>query len=63
MFKEEGGVSFWMVMFTVSLEHDFPLAGHRVGNPAALRRWLTAYAAAVSTTASYESIRGAATFG
>ena len=44
-------------------EHDFPLAGHRVGNPAALRRWLTAYAAAVSTTASYESIRDAATSG
>lgn len=44
-------------------EHDFPLAGRRVRNPAALRRWMTAYAAAVSTTASYETIRDAATSG
>lgn len=44
-------------------EHDFPLSGHRVRNPAALRRWLTAYAAASSSTASYETIRDAATSG
>ncbi len=44
-------------------EHDFPLAGHRVRNTAALRRWLTAYAAATATTASYETIRDAATPG
>ena len=42
-------------------EHDFPLAGHRVRNPAALRRWLTAYSAVTATTASYEAIRDAAT--
>ena len=44
-------------------EHDFPLMGHRVRNPAALRRWLTAYAAVTSSTASYEAIRDAATSG
>jgi hypothetical protein len=44
-------------------EHDFPLSGHQVRNPAALRRWLTAYAAASSSTASYETIRDAATSG
>ena len=44
-------------------EHDFPLSGHRVRNPAALRRWLTAYAAASSSSASYETIRDAATSG
>ncbi len=39
-----------------------PYAVHRrVRNPAALRRWLTAYAATTSTTASYETIRDAAT--
>lgn len=45
------------------VEHDLPLAGRSVRNPAALRRWLEAYAAAVSTIASYESIRDAATAG
>ena len=44
-------------------EHDLPLAGRRVRNPATLRRWLTAYAAATSTAASYEAIRDAATSG
>lgn len=44
-------------------EHDFPLSGHRVRNPAALRRWLTAYAAASSSSASYETIRDAAASG
>lgn len=45
------------------VEHDLPLAGHRVRNPATLRRWLTAYAATTSTTAAYEVIRDAATSG
>lgn len=44
-------------------EHELPMAGHRVRNPAALRRWLTAYAASTSTVASYEAIRDAATSG
>jgi predicted AAA+ superfamily ATPase len=44
-------------------ERDFPELGLRIRNPAALRRWLTAYAAASSTTASYEKIRDAATGG
>ncbi len=44
-------------------EHDFPLAGHRLRNPAALRRWLTAYSAVTATNASYEAIRDAATSG
>ncbi|HEY8868425.1 MAG TPA: DUF4143 domain-containing protein [Candidatus Limnocylindrales bacterium] len=42
------------------LEHDFvELGGYVVRNPQALRGWLTAYAAATSTTASYETIRDA----
>ena len=44
-------------------ERDFPELGITIRNPAALRRWLTAYAAATSTTASYETIRDAATGG
>jgi predicted AAA+ superfamily ATPase len=45
------------------VERDFEDLGHRIRNPAALRRWMTAYAAATSTTASYETIRDAATSG
>jgi uncharacterized protein len=45
------------------VEHDFAELGRAVRNPAALRRWMTAYAAASSTTASYETIRDAATGG
>jgi predicted AAA+ superfamily ATPase len=44
-------------------ERDFPELGIRIRNPTTLRRWLTAYAAASSTTASYETIRDAATGG
>jgi predicted AAA+ superfamily ATPase len=39
------------------VEKDFPQLGQRVRNPEALRRWMTAYAAATSTTASFEKIR------
>lgn len=45
------------------VERDFPELGHSLRNPAALRRWMAAYAAASSTTASYEKIRDAATSG
>lgn len=45
------------------VERDFEEQGHRVRRPATLRAWLTAYAAATSTTASYETIRDAATSG
>jgi uncharacterized protein len=45
------------------VDRDFEEMGHRVRNPAALRRWLTAYAAATSTATSYEKIRDAATSG
>jgi predicted AAA+ superfamily ATPase len=45
------------------VDRDVPEMGHRVRNPAALRRWLAAYAAATATTASYERIRDAATSG
>lgn len=38
------------------LDRDFAEAGREVRNPAALRRWLTGYAAAVSSTTSQESI-------
>jgi predicted AAA+ superfamily ATPase len=45
------------------IERDFEELGHRIRNPAGLRRWMAAYAAATSTTASYETIRDAATSG
>lgn len=45
------------------VEHEFPQSGRSVRRPATLRRWLAAYAAAASTTASYEAIRDAATAG
>lgn len=45
------------------VEHDFPEQGHLVRRPVTLRAWLTAYAAATSTTASYSAILGAATPG
>jgi uncharacterized protein len=45
------------------VDRDFPESGHSVRNPKLLRRWLAAYAAATGTTASYESIRDAATAG
>jgi predicted AAA+ superfamily ATPase len=45
------------------VERDFDELGSRVRNPAVLRRWMTAYAAASSTTASFEVIRDAASPG
>lgn len=45
------------------VDRDFPELGHPIRNPAALRRWMTAYAAASSTTTSFEAIRDAATGG
>jgi predicted AAA+ superfamily ATPase len=46
------------------LDHDVQQsAGRRVRRPASLRAWLAAYAAATSSTASYETIRDAATGG
>jgi predicted AAA+ superfamily ATPase len=44
-------------------EVDFEEQGHRVNRPATLRAWLEAYAAATSTTASYNTILDAATPG
>ena len=46
-----------------AVNNDFDDFGQAVRNRAALRRWLTAYAAAVSSTTSYEKIRDAATAG
>ncbi len=43
------------------VEKEFPLLGFTVRNPPALRRWMVAYAAATATTATYETIRDAAT--
>ena len=45
------------------VDHDFPEMGQQVRRPDTLRRWMEAYAAATSTTASYEVIRDAATSG
>jgi predicted AAA+ superfamily ATPase len=45
------------------VDRDVADAGARVRSPATLRRWLAAYAAATATTASYDTIRDAATSG
>ncbi len=45
------------------VDRDFEEQGVMVRKPDQLRRWMTAYAAASSTTASYETIRNAATAG
>jgi uncharacterized protein len=46
------------------IDRDFPdVMGRNLRNPAALRRWLAAYAAATATTTSYERIRDAASSG
>lgn len=45
------------------IDRDFPVAGMSLRNPEALRRWMTAYAAATATTAPYERIRDAAAGG
>jgi predicted AAA+ superfamily ATPase len=45
------------------VDRDFEELGHNLRDPAALRRWMAAYAAASSTAASFETIRDAATAG
>jgi predicted AAA+ superfamily ATPase len=45
------------------VDRDFEEQGRPVRRPAALRRWMAAYAAAIATTATYEKIRDAATSG
>ncbi len=45
------------------IEHDFPEQGHSVRRPQLLREWLSAYAAATSTCATYTAIMEAATPG
>ena len=46
------------------IDRDVPdIMGRSLRNPMAMRRWLTAYAAATATVASYERIRDAATSG
>lgn len=45
------------------VDKDFPELDHPIRNPAALRRWMAAYAAATSTTTSFEKIRNASTAG
>ena len=45
------------------VDRDFVEQGHPVRKPDALRRWLTAYAAATATTTSLDKIRNAATSG
>lgn len=45
------------------VDRDVPEAGQQVRRPDTLRRWMTAYAAATATTATFETIRDAATGG
>lgn len=46
-----------------TVDRDFVEQGHRVRQPETLKRWMRAYAAALSTTASLEAVRDAATGG
>jgi uncharacterized protein len=43
------------------VDREFEELGRKVRRPATLRRWMSAYAAATATTASFEKIRDAAT--
>jgi predicted AAA+ superfamily ATPase len=45
------------------IDKDFAELGHQPRNPAALRRWMMAYAAATATATSWEKVRDAATAG
>lgn len=45
------------------VDTDFEQLGRNIRKPDAVRRWMKAYAAATSTTASWETIRDAATSG
>jgi predicted AAA+ superfamily ATPase len=45
------------------VDHDLPEAGFVVRRPATLRAWLSAYAAATGTSATWETIRDAASAG
>ena len=45
------------------IDTDFQEQGHSVRRPEALERWMAAYAAATASSASYETIRDAATGG
>jgi predicted AAA+ superfamily ATPase len=45
------------------VERDFQEMGHLIRRPATLLRWMDAYAAATASTASFETIRDAATGG
>lgn len=45
------------------LDHDIHQFGHTFRDGGSLRKWVAAYAAAVSTTAAYEKIRDAASAG
>jgi predicted AAA+ superfamily ATPase len=46
-----------------TVERDFDELGHPVRRPATLLRWMNAYAAATASTASFETIRDAASGG
>ena len=43
------------------IDTEFPVAGYNLRNPSVLRSWMSAYAAATASTASFETIRDAAT--
>jgi uncharacterized protein len=45
------------------VDREFAELGHELRNPGGIRRWIAAYAAATSTTTSFEKIRAAATGG
>lgn len=45
------------------VDRDFAELGHPARNPAGLRRWMTAYAAATATTTSFEKLRDASAGG
>jgi predicted AAA+ superfamily ATPase len=61
--RREARIVYWPFALAAVVDRDFAELGHVVRRPGTLRAWLRAYAAATSTTASYNSILEAATPG
>ncbi len=62
-YSDYPGVRFvcnWMDTYNAIIDTDFPELGYLFRRPEILRRWPEAYASATATTASYETIRDAA---
>jgi predicted AAA+ superfamily ATPase len=61
--SETAGADFLYSYIQRIVERDFDELGRTIRRPATLLRWMNAYAAATASTASFETIRDAATGG